>query len=90
MLFVALIIGVIYMAFVNNSNLNTSPIPGNTAGNQPDVQPPTNPAGATPPPATTTPPTATPPATDPGTVTETPLVQKPTLTFESQQGATYN
>lgn len=91
-LFVGLIIGVIYLAFVNNSNYDTSPTPGNAAGNQPQVQTPNNPA-STPPPASVTPPpaTTTPGQTvDPTAGTETPIEEKATLTFDSQQGATYN
>lgn len=80
-LFIALIIGVIYIAFVNSNNLETKPIPGN--GVAPEVQQPSGSNGV--------------PATPPSTVPDTPIPvtppveeQKPALTFESQQGSTFN
>jgi cytoskeletal protein RodZ len=81
-LFVFLIIGVIYMAFVNSNGLETSPLPGDNATDQPPVQ-----TGTTEPP-----PAEQPPALPPETATQpTPAQteQKPALTFESQQGSTY-
>lgn len=91
-LFVALIIGVIYMAFVNNKNLDTSPIPGNNAANLPEVSTPGNNAGgnnagaATPPATPNTEPVTPPPTAETPPVEET----KPALAFESQQGSVYN
>lgn len=94
-LFIALIIGVIYMAAVNNSNGGmTQPIPGGTvtpgaevitpgtgggAATSPIAQQPQPPSNVAPIPDSSTPPS--------DTVVETP---KTTVTFESQQGSIYN
>ncbi|ATF14101.1 helix-turn-helix domain-containing protein [Brevibacillus sp. HB1.2] len=94
-LFIALIIGVIYFAVVNNNgNQMTQPVPGGTvnpgaeivtpgngggAGTSPIAQQPKPPSITTPNPETGTNP--------PETVTETPQA---TITFESQQGSMYN
>lgn len=101
-LFVALVIGVIYMAFVNRTTVDTNPIPGNTANDNLDVKQPPPTMNITPPPATVPP--ATPPAstTAPGgqvdangTATLPPLgadgttTEKPVLAFVSQQGSQY-
>ncbi len=87
-LFIALIIGVIYIAFVNSNDLETRPVPGNQAGITPEVVQPSGNTGTTvtPPPAEQTPPTGVgqPPVTTPPVVE-----QKPTLAFESQQGSLY-
>ncbi|WP_134686273.1 helix-turn-helix domain-containing protein [Brevibacillus migulae] len=89
-LFVVLIFGVIYMAFVNNQGgLDATPVPGNSSPIQPGVQ--TQPAqpgteAAVPPPAQVVQPPA-PIVTVPEQTTVSPNT---TVTFESQQGKTYN
>lgn len=89
-LFVMLIFGVIYVAFLNNpESLDATPVPGNADAIQPGVQ--TQPAeqgsGATaPPPAQVNQPVQQPPVITPPAET----VNKATVTFESQQGKTYN
>lgn len=89
-LFVVLIFGVIYMAFVNNQGgLDAGPVPGNSSPIQPGVQtqpPQPGTAGAVPPPAQVTqplPPIVTAPD-------QTAVESKATVAFESQQGKTYN
>nr|WP_239565389.1 RodZ domain-containing protein [Brevibacillus fulvus] len=93
-LFVLLIVGVIYMAAVNNNNLTAPPIAGNTDAQLPDVQNPTNnPAGATTPPAATQPAQPAQPMqpVEPSPIVETPVEQeKPTLLLESQKSSMYN
>ncbi len=86
-LFVVLVIGVIYMAFVNRTGVDTAPVPGDTLTNRPQVGQPDNGSVNIPPPSPglgqtgnvsgeTIPPVATP-------------EEKPVLTFESQQGPLY-
>ncbi|MFD2371373.1 helix-turn-helix domain-containing protein [Brevibacillus sp. GCM10020057] len=93
-LFIALIIGVIYIAVVNsNGGTMTQPIPGSSVNPGAEIVTPGNGGGAAAspiaqqpnPPASVTP---TPdPVTTPEQVTEAP---KTTITFESQQGSMYN
>jgi cytoskeletal protein RodZ len=90
-LFIALIIGVIYIAVVNSNDLETRPVPGNNNAIVPEVTQPQGAAGTpvTPPPAAQAP---QPPATteQPPLTTPAPQEQKPALAFESQQGTLYN
>ncbi|MET3288578.1 helix-turn-helix domain-containing protein [Brevibacillus fluminis] len=99
-LFVALVIGVIYMAFVNRTPVDTSPLPGNTANDNLDMKQPSPNMNITPPPAATIPPTTTNPAgqatpppsgtdTLPPATTDGTTVEKPVLSFVSQQGSQY-
>jgi cytoskeletal protein RodZ len=83
-LFVVLIIGVIYMAFVNSTGLDTSPTPGTDSASPPGVQAgtPLVPPAAPPAPA----PVQTPEPTSQQAPAEE---EKATLTFESQQGSVY-
>lgn len=95
LLFVALVIGVIYMAFVNRSNVDTNPVPGNTAADNLDMKKPEQNMNITPPPATMPSTTAPTGQTDAGsTVTLPPAdmdgtAEKSVLTFVSQQGSLY-
>lgn len=83
-MFVVLIIGVIYMAFVNSTGYN-SPAPDRQQANPPAVQPP---ALETETPAA--PPVTQTPAPTPVTPAQPAQPEvKPTLTFQSQQGANY-
>lgn len=88
-LFVALVIGVIYMAFVNRSSVDTNPVPGNNAANNLDLKTPQTGGNITPPPPSPA------PSGEPNTgetlpPPETETVVKPTLTFDSQQGSLYS
>nr|WP_217366896.1 helix-turn-helix domain-containing protein [Brevibacillus sp. AF8] len=93
-LFIALIIGVIYFAVVNNNGQLTQPMPGGTVNPGAEIVTPdtgggaaTSPIAQQPkPPSITTPNTET-GTTPPETVTETPQA---TITFESQQGSMYS
>ncbi|MDR7316033.1 RodZ domain-containing protein [Brevibacillus nitrificans] len=94
-LFIALIIGVIYIAAVNNGGTMTQPVPGGTVNPGAEIVTPGNGGGgaATSPIAQTPqPPSNVTPTTDPGTVTTDPVTETPktTITFESQQGSMYN
>lgn len=85
-MFVVLIIGVIYMAFVNSTDYNTSPTPDGQSANPSTVQPP---ALETETPAA--PPVTQTPATSPVTPAQPAQPEvKPVLTFQSQQGANYH
>ncbi|MFS0553126.1 RodZ domain-containing protein [Brevibacillus sp. 179-C9.3 HS] len=93
-LFIALIIGVIYFAVVNNNGGQlTQPVPGGTVNPGAEIVTPGNGGGATTSPIAQQPippSIATPPETGtntPETVTEPPQA---TITFESQQGSMYN
>lgn len=92
-LFVVLIFGVIYMAFVNKQGgLDAAPVPGVSAPTEPGVetQPPQPGAGAVvPPPAAVAPEPPPAPIVTPEPPPAT-VENKPTITFESQQGKTYN
>ncbi|WP_409174275.1 RodZ domain-containing protein [Brevibacillus fortis] len=93
-LFIALIIGVIYFAVVNNGGQLTQPMPGGSVNPGAEIIAPGNGGGATTspiaqqpkPPSITTPNSET-GTNPPETVTETPQA---TITFESQQGSMYN
>ncbi|NQF14320.1 DUF4115 domain-containing protein [Brevibacillus sp. HB1.3] len=94
-LFIALIIGVIYFAVVNNNGGQfTQPMPGGTVNPGAEIVTPGNGGGAATspiaqqpkPPSITTPNPQT-GTNPPETVTETPQA---TITFESQQGSMYN
>lgn len=92
-LFIALIIGVIYIAVVNSNGGMAQPVPGETVTPGAEmINPgqggggkPTSPYTQTPAPPPTTTPT-------PDLVTPPPVTQQPqaTITFESQQGSLYN
>jgi cytoskeletal protein RodZ len=94
-LFIALIIGVIYIAVVNSNGVQTQPIPGNNAADVPQVVDqspgtvtPATPLPATPPTGTTTPGSTIPPTG--ATVPTEPIAeQTPVLTLESQKGSQY-
>lgn len=89
-MFIALIIGVIYIAFVNSNGLETNPVPRDNVAQTPDVIQPEGAAGA---PVTPSPSDQTPPASPQQPPANTPPVvqpQTPALTFESQQGTLYN
>lgn len=95
-LFIALIMGVIYIAVVNsNGGTTTQPIPGGTVSPGAEIVTPGNGGGAAASPIAQqpNPPTSVSPTPDPGVapepekVTKTP---KTTITFESQQGSMYN
>jgi cytoskeletal protein RodZ len=95
-LFIALIIGVIYIAFVNSNGMQTQPVPGNNVANAPQVvdqapggTAPTTPQGTTPPAGITTPDQTAPQAAEPAP-TEPISEQKASITLESQQGSLYN
>lgn len=94
-LFIALIIGVIYFAAVNNNGGQmTIPMPGGTGSSGAEFVKPGN-GGATPTSPIAQqpiPPSITPPTPDTGTDTTEPVTETPqaTITFESQQGSMYN
>ncbi|MDR9503571.1 DUF4115 domain-containing protein [Brevibacillus agri] len=94
-LFIALIIGVIYIAAVNNNgNISTQPVPSGTVTPGAEIVTPdkgggvpTSPIAQQPqPPSTVTPPP------EPGTTTPEPgeVTSQATITFDSQQGSMYN
>ncbi|MGG1661341.1 helix-turn-helix domain-containing protein [Brevibacillus sp. NRS-1366] len=90
-LFIALIIGVIYVAFVNSTGGSmTQPMPGGTVTPGAEIVTPGG-GGATPPPSVQTPPPTGTPTPDPETPTPDPVPETPqsTITFESQQGSMY-
>ena len=94
-LFIALIIGVIYIAFVNSNGEMTAPtVPGGTVNPGAEITTPGQAgSGATPaPPVQTPPPTGTPTTPDPGIAPPetTPETPQAAITFESQQGSIYN
>lgn len=91
-LFVGLIIGVSYVALVNNDGSVTLPIPGEKVTPGAEIVPPGQGGAATPPIAQTpVPPNNQMQTPDPST-TAPPVVETPpvSVTFESQQGAMYN
>lgn len=94
-LFIALIIGVIYIAVVNSDGgMTTQPVPGGSVNPGAEMVNPGN-GGTTPLPPPTAqvpqPPNNTTPPTDPATDTPPPVTEQPqaTITFESQQGSMY-
>lgn len=94
-LFIALIIGVIYIAVVNsNGGTMTQPVPGGSVNPGAEMVSPGNGGGAATSPIAQqpNPPTNVSPTPDPGTVTTDPVTETPksTITFESQQGSMYN
>lgn len=94
-LFVILVAVVIYMAFVSRSNVNTTPVPGNTASDNLDVRKQTSPdLNIAPTPAPKTPATSPNAQTGGGSAVtlppaDTTTVEKPVLSFVSQQGSLY-
>ncbi|MGZ0049682.1 helix-turn-helix domain-containing protein [Brevibacillus gelatini] len=92
-LFIALIIGVIYVAAVNNNDDTfTQPIPSGTVTPGAEIVTPGNGGGVSTSPIAQQPqpPSAVTPVTEPGTTTPEPEVSQATVTFESQQGSIYN
>lgn len=90
-LFIALIIGVIYIAVVNsNGGTMTQPMPGGTVTPGAEIVTPGG-GGATPPPSVQTPPPTGTPTPDVETPAPDPVQETPqsTITFESQQGSMY-
>ncbi|QRG65423.1 helix-turn-helix domain-containing protein [Brevibacillus choshinensis] len=96
-LFIALIIGVIYIAVVNSNGgtMTQPPVPSGSVTPGAEMVSPGNGGGAATSPIAqqpNPPTTVTPTTPDPGTVTTDPVTETPktTITFESQQGSMYN